>query len=242
MSAGLLGALCALAIALIIAFPLGDALRKYPVVFYLIALAIVCVYEFVVVIGNVNATKVRFLTYIMQKGYLASFLIAIVMYIGVLDQGTPLRARLEPIRGPLSILSFILMMGHIFTYLPNYLPMLGQVFRNHSNVAVGLVIALLLTALFVVLGVTSFKFVRVRMDDTVWKRIQRSAYVMVGLLAVHILFVLGRSAVSSGFNLATVNVIIYGVIIGLYAVLRVRKYLRDRSSATGSVGEVALTE
>lgn len=228
MSTGLIGFVIALVVAAIIVVPLGKALREHPAIFYVAALLASGAYTWAL-LADVTLTSVRFLTVIFQKAYLASILLAVVMFTGCLDTSSPLRRRLQPIRGYLSILSFILVLGHLATYLPVYLPRLGSLFALKSTVATSLVVAFVLTALYAVLTLTSVRAVRHLMNSRSWKNLQRLSYVMVALVIVHVALVLGRSALASG-GTATMTLSAYAIVVTLYAVLRVRKALRDRQA------------
>lgn len=228
MDAKVMGLLIALVVTVLLAGPLAGALRKHPSVFYVVAIALTGAYVWVMQAGLATA-YLRPLTAVFQKGYLASMLVGVVMFTGCLGEGTAARRHLAPIRGELSVLAFIFVLGHVLTYLPSYLGRFGALFAARTNVAVSLVIALVLTALFAVLALTSLRVVRRHMGGRAWKRLQRSAYVMVALLAAHVAFVLGRSAFVGGATTALVSFVAYVGVIALYAILRIRKALRDRS-------------
>lgn len=217
----------ALVIAAVLVFGFGGALRRWPGVFYGVALVLTVVYGWAVCTGA-DIAGVRWLTVVLQKGYLASLLLAVVMFTGVLSKGSALRRRLQPIRGQLSVLSFILILGHLVTYLPPYLGRLGALLGSRTNVAFSLVVAMVLTVLFFVLAVTSLQAVRRAMNPHVWKALQRGAYLMVALLVLHVALVLGKSALVGGALQARVAFGAYVGVVALYAVLRVRRALVDR--------------
>lgn len=236
MDAKVMGLLIALVVTVLLAGPLAGALRRHPAVFYVVAVVLTGVYVWVMQEG-LAPTYARPLTTVLQKGYLASLLVGVVMFTGCLGEGSALRRHLAPVRGELSVLAFVFVMGHVLTYLPSYLGRFGALFAARTNVAVSLVIALVLTALFAVLALTSLRVVRRHMGGRAWKRLQRSAYVMVALLAAHVAFVLGRSAFVGGAPTALASFVAYVGIIAIYAVLRVRKALHDRGrgSLTGEL-------
>lgn len=241
MNTSLMGFLIALVVAALLVFPLSKALRAHPGAFYIGALAITALYVWAIWTGQ-NLSSIRGLCMVLQKGYLASILLMVVMFTGCFDEGTAIRKRLQPIRGELSILSFILILGHLCMYLPGYLRKLGLVFSTHTNVGVSIIIALVLTALFALLAILSFRFVRKHMNVHVWKAIQRLSYVMMALYVVHVGFVLGGSAfASSGVTLATVSFVVYVALVAVYAILRVRKAVRDaqKRQAKAAVAEAA---
>lgn len=237
MSTSLIGFLVALALAALLVFPLAKPLRAHPWAFYAGTIALTALYVWAVWTRQ-DLTGVRGLCMVMQKGYLASILLAVVMFTGCFDEGTPVRKRLQPIRGELSILSFILIVGHLCMYLPGYLPRLGTLLSSHTGIAVSLIVAIVLTALFAVLAATSFRAVRRAMNPRAWKGLQRLAYVMVALLAAHVWLVLGSSAIGAkGIAISTVSFIAYCLVIVAYAVLRIRKAVRDAGRRKVAVPE-----
>ncbi len=226
-SAAVVGFGIALLVAAVLVFGLDGALKRWPGVFYGVALAATAAYGWALCTG-VDLAGMRWLTVVLQKGYLASLLLAVVMFIGVLSKGSALRRRLQPIRGQLSVLSFILILGHLVTYLPSYLGRLGVLLGSRTNVAFSLMVAMVLTVLFFVLAVTSLQAVRRAMNPRVWKALQRGAYLMVALLALHVALVLGKSALVGGAAPARVAFWTYMAVLALYAVLRVRRAVIDR--------------
>lgn len=216
-----------LVIAFVLAFPLGKSLRRHPVVFY--AIAVLVVVGFVASRAyNVGGPVVRWLAPIVQKGYLATVLLGIVMFIGVLDEGSALRRRLQPIRGELSVVSSILYLGHLATYATSFLPRLGMTIQFQPLLGAAVVVAIPLTCVFAALSVTSLRTLKTRMSPKAWRGLQRFSYVMVALLAVHVALALGRSAID-GSVVARASIAVYLVAVAVYAVLRVRKALRDRA-------------
>lgn len=225
-------------LALLIAFPLGGALKKRPVIFYGIAILLV-VAHLIFRMEMGYYAPIQVLLDVLNKGYFGCALLAIVMFMGVLDAESPLRHKLQPIRAELSILSFIIICDHLIGYAPAFFPVLGRLFSLRAGQASSLVAAIVLAVVFIVLSITSFKIIRSKMSRTLWKSIQRWSYVMVGLLWLHIVLVLARPAFSAtgGSVSAQVALVIYTVIIGLYAVLRIRKALKDRQVKQVESGE-----
>ncbi len=225
-----ISALISLAIALIVAFPLGKALKKHPVPFYLAALVLVAAHLTYKYTGTYIAGAQIFID-IMQKGYLAVFLLAIVMFIGVFDEGSPIRRKLQPIRAELSILSFLLILSHVLAFLPNYLPRLGAIFSSHIGMSVSIIMATLLILVFALLSLLSLRVFRTRMPYRTWKNIQRLSYAMVALLLLHIALALGRPAFAGhGSTSALVALVVYSVIVVAYAIARIAKAVRDRKA------------
>jgi sulfoxide reductase heme-binding subunit YedZ len=231
VGADLVSALVSAAIALIVAFPLGGALKRQPAPFYLVALALVVThlwYRF----AGMYVPGAQVLIDVMQKAYLACAFLAIVMFIGVLDEQSAARRRLQPIRAELSILSFVLALGHTVVFLPSYLPHFSTIFLSHPGMAASIIVAILLEVIYAVLTVTSLHVLRVHMPYHTWKSIQRLSYAMVALLYAHILLALGRSAfLGHGSSSAQLAIVLYTLTTLAYVVLRVRKALRTRAAA-----------
>lgn len=223
-----LGFVLSLVIAALLVFVFDGALKMHPSVFYLIAAAATALYVCSRLPGAAFSLPAP-LGIVFQKGYLASILLAVVMFCGCFDEGTPARRKLQPVRGELSILSFIMIVGHIATYLPSYLPRLGVLLSARSNVAASLGVAIVLTVLFAVLAAMSPRAVRLAMNKRVWKAVQRLAYVMVALLAVHVGLVLGRAVFVQGSTTAVATFAAYVGAAAVYAALRIRKAVRDRA-------------
>ena len=228
MDAEVISILLALAITAIVAFPLAKPLRKYSVVFYIVATVALVAYLWTVLTG-INTNQYRWATFMFQKGYLGTFFLALVMFTGALPDGNAVKRHLLPIRGELSIMSFIFYIGHIVTYLKSYLPMFANFGNLKPTLAVSLIVAIVLTILFVVLGVTSFKFIRSAMNAKVWRGIQKFAYLMVALLLVHIAMALGLSLANMG-SVGSIHVVIYAIIIVIYAALRISKAVSDKKA------------
>lgn len=229
-SAVVMGFGVALVLAAIIVFGLAGLMRSHPGVVYGVALLATAAYGWALGAG-VDLSGIRWLTVVLQKGYLASILLGVVMFTGTFAKGSRPRRLLQPIRGELSVLSFILILGHLLTYLPPYLGRFGVLLGSRTNVALSLVVAMVLTVLFAVLGVTSLRAVRRAMNPRLWKAIQRGAYLMVALLALHVALVLGRSALAGGAVQASVAFWGYMVVVALYVALRLRRAVLDRRPA-----------
>lgn len=207
-------------------FIFKDLIRKAPIAFYAIGVALSVMYA---VIGYVTYPfwLQQLLFLLMQKGTLATALFVVVMYMGVFKGVDVVKHRLMPTRATLSIVACLLVLGHVVKYVTAFLPRFGVL---QGTVQVGLVVAIACFAIMIPLGVTSFKVVRKRMPATAWVALQKWAYVFYALVYVHIVALLLPSALrASGGGAAQTSIAIYSVVFGVYAVLRVAKALRDRA-------------
>ncbi len=209
------------------AFALRNPIKKAPVAFYILAVAVSVLFiaaEFFPMPRAVWSA----LFLLVQKCMLALALFAVVMFIGVLSRDSRAGRWLRPIRAELSIIAWILSLGHMAVYLASYLPRLGGV--NKGAVMISFVVALVLFALLLVLGITSLNAVKKRMKKDTWKRVQMLAYPFFGLVYLHLMLMLLPPALHGGAA-AQVSVAVYSVLFAAYALLRVRRAMIDRKAA-----------
>lgn len=195
------------------------------------------------VIGDV----VRTYTYMLPLGLP---LLLIIMFTGAFKPRSYMAKKLQPIRQELSILSGFPVLTHMLfklTYtfphsfaklfiLPDPLPE-GRIFAE-----TGYQIGIFMSILYLLLWVTSFTAVRKKLGGLRWKKVQRWAYLLYGLIYVHsILLNLGwifggRTPVASYDRRPewTIAIISMTILYALYLVLKVRKHRSsqpDRFSA-----------
>lgn len=210
---------------------LKEPLRRWPVVFY--GLAIVANVLYVCcVFGFFPEPLRRFMFLLMQKCTVSLALFAIVMFIGVFRKDSRVSLALRPVRAELSIVACLLALGHMAVYLAAFLPRLAG---DSGGASFWLFFgtALVLLLLLLVLGITSFSWVKSRMNSATWKKVQKWAYVFFGLVYVHLVSILLPSALHGG-TAAQLSIAIYTVLFGAYAVLRIRRALIDRKEGDQS--------
>ena len=207
---------------------LRPVIRKVPWAFYALAVAVVVLF-FAGTTFDLPRDARMAMVFMMQKCMLATALFVIVMYIGLLPKDTKARRWMQPLRGPVSIVACILALGHMVRYFMTYITRIMGGGTVASNVMLSFVIAIVLFALLIVLGVTSFNFIKKRMSGYVWKRVQWFAYVFYALVYVHLLIMLGPAALAGGKN-ALVSAGIYTVVFGAYLALRLVKMRKDKAA------------
>lgn len=226
--------LIVLVCAVIAVIALKPAIKKAPVAWYIAAVALVALYV-AGTQGMLPAVLKSAVFALMQKGMLSVALFVIVMYTGVFPKDSKIRRYLMPIRSELSIIACLLICGHIAAYGMSYLPRMFGTGTASVYVTAGIGVAIVLAVLLVVLGVTSFNFVKSHMSAQSWTKLQRFAYLFYALVYVHILAMLLPSAVRVGAS-ALQSVAVYSIVFGVYAVARVARAAIDRkkSEAGGS--------
>ena len=202
-------------------------LKRIPLLFYagagLLDIALLYSYSYAM-----PAVVWEYLLVFVQKCMFAQAILMIVMFTGVLKDGSRLKRSLLPIRGELSVFAAILVLGHAVPHLPFLSRVLGHMSAVPPNRAVSFLIAAALLVLLAVLTVTSFHVVRKRMDPGRWKRLQRLAYPFFLLTYVHLLLVLLDPALA-GSGTAIVSIATYTVLFSAYVLLRLMRAAADRT-------------
>ena len=199
-------------------------LKKAPWVFYLLAIALDLVVLFcpasllpgwfykTVVVSNV-------------RGIFAFWLFAIVMFMGTLPRGTALRKALIPIRAELSILAAILVTGHCVKLWGTLLVSTA----SSRFITFSFVVAIILAVLLVLLTITSFYSVKRVMGGRHWKMLQRLAYPFFVLTYAHIGILVLPGATHGGVD-QMVGIVVYGLVVVIYAAMRLYRYRVDRAA------------
>ena len=214
-----------LAVTIAVVMLCRNPIRRWPWALYVLCIA----FDVLMIFANQGALP-RWLALptiiLMRRGGIGVAMFVIVMYIGVLPRRSKLSHWLRPIRAELSIAACILIAGHMCTYLPLYLaPLFGGTLKG--SVTWALIVALGLLVLVLVLGVTSFRFVKRHMKARPWKRLQNWAYLFYVLIYVHLMLMIGPAAFA-GMQPALTNAVIYTVVFVGYMVLRLLRAAADR--------------
>ena len=213
------------AITAILSVALADVIHKVPALFYALAIATVAVL-YAGVYGLIDGGWWKPLIFLVRRCMIALSLFSVVMFIGVLPRDSKFGLRMRSVRGELSIIAFILCLGHMCMYLASYAERAMQGALKY-NVMTSFVLAIVLFVLLVVLGITSFKVVKKQMHARTWKQVQFLAYPFFALVYVHLIVMLAPSALSRGGQ-AAVSVVVYTVVFGAYLALRLWRYSADR--------------
>jgi DMSO/TMAO reductase YedYZ heme-binding membrane subunit/uncharacterized protein with FMN-binding domain len=213
-----------LVLALLLVLLLGDCIKKYANIFYIISVLISLA---VIIITWCNISLPAFVSSrilpIFARGGLAGALFVIVMVTGALPNGSKAIKRLMPIRGQLSIMASILTLGHNIAYGKTYFVLL---FTNASNMPMYQVLAaccsIVMLIIMLPLFITSFMTVRRKIKAKKWKQLQRLAYIFYALLYCHVIL-LNYSRALRGIRISQITVVVYTVVFGGYAFCRVLK-------------------
>lgn len=223
--------LIALVVVLLLVIACARPLKRYPIPFYLGAVALVGLYFYGSTINATGGLWPYFMP-LMQRCALAFLLFTLVMFVGVLDESSRLRTHLMPVRRQLSILGCIFAVGHVVFYAMSYLPRLATALTG--NLGFSLALAALLVVLMAVLFVTSLQAVKHRLKAATWKGIQRLAYPFYLLIYVHLALLLLPSTLA-GKDTAVISLVVYTVVMVAYVVLRTRKALAAKHTTSAGV-------
>ncbi|WP_225749158.1 ferric reductase-like transmembrane domain-containing protein [Paraeggerthella sp. Marseille-Q4926] len=221
-----------LACTVAVCFALRNPLKKHPLLFYAAAVAI----DVMFIAGSfVDLPRSVWLALflLVQKCTLSLALFVVVMYIGVFASDSKIGLWLKPVRAELSIVAWILSLGHMAVYLESYLPRVMAGGPFDVNIVCSFLVALVLFALLLILGITSFNIVKKRMHTETWKKVQTLAYPFFLLAYVHLLLMLLPSALRGGVA-SCVAVAVYSVIFVGYAVLRLARAVKNKRMAARS--------
>ncbi len=219
--------LLSLILALLLVVGLGDQIKEYPVVFYILALALgvgITLY------GQAGLQEIlpRWFTIHFiapfQRGAFSTALFILVMYAGALDIKRWITRRLYQVRGEISMIACILTLTHNFIYGKKHFPKLFfHADQMETQYLIAAILTILMLLLMLPLMITSFQTVRKRMVTRTWKKIQRLAYPFFGLIYLHVMAVfLPKAQEKWG------DILLYTVIFAGYAILRIRKACRTK--------------
>ena len=216
--------LVTLAACALLSWAAAPTVHKYPWVLY----GIVLLFDILFVVGAFSAVPGpagRMALLLMRRGTLAMALFTVVMYIGVLPHDSALRTRLQLARAELSIAACLLVAMHMAVNLGSFLP---RIFHpgTRPTLTASIAISLVLFALVVVLGITSFTFVKKRMDSHSWKNLQKWSYLFYALVYFHIILLLGSGALAGSVN-TQINLAVYTLVFVGYAVARFVRFRKD---------------
>lgn len=200
-----------------------------PVAFYAICIAVDVLFAFGVA-GMLPRSLWMALYNPIRKAMVPLAMFVVVMYIGVFPKDGKVAKWLRPIRAELSIMACLLIIGHVAVYLTTYIqPLFGS--QVKTNVVAALAVAMVLLVLLLILGVTSFGFVKKRMSARSWKNVQKWSYVFFILIYVHLMLIFGKAALAGGEH-AVESVVVYSVVFLGYIIARSIRGALDKKAKT----------
>ena len=151
--------------------------------------------------------QVPILNQLITSGHLSLAIFLLVMFAGVLKKNSKAKKSLSLVRGELAVIGFIFLLPHAFARLA--LSLSGY---NMSG--------LFAFILFIPLTITSFMFVRKKMNPKHWKNLHKLAYVGYFLIYIHLAFNISANP-NNRFIRLDPYALLYHFILIVYIVLRI---------------------
>lgn len=207
--------------------------KKHSVIFYCVT----------VVLGVVTAVLPdtifpdwinQLITNYITRGTLATALFVIVMYAVLIPNNSRFKKIFMRLRGEIAIVASLLILSHSFYYGKHYFVLL---FTDAGSMSftelVATIASLVMLLLMFPLTITSFLYIRKRMDAKKWKWLQRWSYLFYGLIYVHVVILFWKHIMLGELSYI-IDLCIYTIIFLLYAVLRIQKTLQTRKKSKGA--------
>lgn len=218
------------------------SIHRSPWLWYGLACALDGLY-LVGVAANFPPTVLRVLAPVVQQGMVATALFVIVMYCGVFSEQSPVRRIIGPIRAELSIMACILALAHCLNYLSSYIGVLtAHIEALTANQGASLVVALVLFALARRAG---HHLGQGRQASHACHYLEERAAGSPTCSSDSSSFSRGLilyPAALKGTGSAASTLTASAVVFGLYAVVRIGRFILDRSRSAQAVAAEDLEE
>lgn len=219
----------------------GEMLRKRPLPFYVGAILLASVSV------AFSWNGIRILEPVIARGALTGALFTLVMFAGAFPQGSFGAKAFMPVRAQLSIIGSIFALSHGLSLGKSYfLRIVGGIMgkENAGSFDLITILSLLISAALMLimlpLFITSFKFIRKKMNPKAWKNLQRFAYFFYALMYLHILAFEIPKAIR-GVEGCTVNVFAYSLVFLSYLFCRIlRSVYKDRKEMMAKLQIIAV--
>ena len=219
----------ALVLAICFVYFCDKPLKKHSAVFYITAsvvtIAVIAVSQTELIRSMPEFLK-NYVISIFSKGSFAAALWCIVMWAGAFPNGSAPIKKIMPIRGELSIFAAVITLSHIVTYGITYIKNLTNNIKLNRDPATDFIITCIISVILILimfpLTIMSFKKIRKKMNASIWKKIQRSAYLFYALIYAHIMILYVPQA-QRGMTEKYISIIVYSIVFIGYAVMRIRK-------------------
>ena len=217
-------AVVALVACALFSYVCAGLIKKAPIAFYIAFILAGALFASGVMEAHAPWLHLALVPYV-RRASLAFGLFTVVMMIGALPEDNPVRKRLAPVRGTLSLLGCILIIVHVLGYAATYWGSVANGIAS-SLISFGFIVGIVVCLLLLVLSVTSVAAVRRALDAHTWKNVQKLAYPFYLLMYVHLAAMLAPSSLAGGNSLA--NLIVYTVVVVLYLAARALRTAGDR--------------
>ena len=213
------------------------SIHRHAMWYYLAAIVVTALYFYGDFFGLPDPIWLP-LFYLIQQCMWGMAFFVVVMFVGALPRSSKVAQNLRSIRGELSIIAWILCLGHLvyLTVVPPLVRIAFTIGFAMPAAVAGLAVSIVLLVLLAVLGVTSFRTVKKHMTAKAWRAVQWWAYPFYALVYIHLILMLAPS-IGQLSATSLVSAGAYTLIFGVYAVMRVRRAVLDKGKAKPPVGQ-----
>lgn len=212
--------------ALVFFYLLEKPIKKHATLFY-IATVIISVLSVLAPKKGLPFVIDYLVKNILARGTLAGALFILVMVASVCP-AAKLRGLLLRTRGEMAIIAALLTLIHNISYGKNYFVALFTKISDLDAPRIfAAVLSLVMIVLLIPLTVTSFMFIRKKMNPKKWKSLQRLSYLFYGLLFIHISMIFSIS-IAKGHLSTLFDLSVYAIIYIAYLICRAKKYEKQR--------------
>lgn len=170
-----------------------------------------------------------YLEKIFMRGYMSISLFILVMFAGALNQNWKISRKLLNIRSELAIIACIFIIPHALIYFVRLIVLKLPKMINTgiipklyiSYIIVGIIAFVIMIPLFI----SSFKKIRRKIPNGIWRKLQKKAYIFYFLVYIHILLIMLNEKQIDPLKLCS-----YTIIFGVYTILRLIKYRNNRKA------------
>lgn len=190
-------------------------IRKFRKQHYIAAIIITLLQPLLLIIAPDLRQNIVLKTF--TSGTVGTAFFIIVMFTGALNNKYKVTKKLLGIRMELSIIASFMVLFHVAYYFLDF-SVIGKVLYFS-----GLIAFIIMLPLFI----TSFIKIRKKMNNKMWKRLQKWAYLFYALIYVHMCFAnIGK------FTIDIDKISLYTVIFTLYTYLKVRKSIKSKMTTS----------
>lgn len=203
-----------LILALLFALALTSSISRHSLIWYGIAIVLV-VFEWIYYEQGLRDSFPNWFTVhvmnLFKRNSFGTALFVLVMYAGVLKSSWTVTQKLKKIRGELSILACYLTLGHNLIYgKTHFVKLFTDPRAMKPQHFIAALISIVMIVIMLILMVTSYQWVRRKMNASTWKQIHRLAYIFFALLYVHIMVLFIPKAHKKWLSMAVYTIVFIG--------------------------------
>lgn len=223
-------------IAVGLSYTFSKQIKKYNKYIYIevATLSLMAIIHAILILNSYSIKYVSVLKWLMKSidsGAMGGAFFILVMYMGVFDMSMMYARKLRAIRAELSIIACIITIPHNIHYFFAFVLNAGNIVKGR-DISLWLNLMMFASGVFAIgimlpLFITSFTFVRKKMNGKAWKNLQEFAYIFYAMVFVQVIMVYLSKPSSLVRN---ANLVFYLLLLTTYTVLKLRIVFAKRKS------------